>query len=64
MSVKRGWRLFVSIFQLSVGVMAILAFIMLGSCGENVTRWIGTLILAALFAVLGIIGIVDYKSKR
>ena len=61
---KSKWQLFASIFQLAVGVMAIVSFIIIAFCGEEIKRWIVTLILAIAFVVLGIIGIIDYKTKR
>jgi len=58
------WQLFASIFQLIIGIMAILAFIIIWLSGENMIKWIITLILAIAFVVLGIIGIIAYKSKK
>lgn len=51
-------------FQLVVGVAAIASFAVLGFGGENMAKWIGTLILSVAFVVLGIIGIVDYQSNK
>ena len=59
---KSKWQLFSSIFQLIVGVMAIIAFIIVGISDENITKWIITLILSIAFVILGIIGIIDYKK--
>ena len=61
---KSKWRLFASIFQLCVGILAIVAFVMLGLDGEDMTKWIVTLILSVAFVVLGILGIIDYKSNK
>ena len=61
---KSKWQLISSIFQLLVGMIAIIAIIALGLLVENVTKWIITLILSCAFVVLGIIGIVDYKSAK
>lgn len=61
---KSKWQLFSSVFQLVVGVMAIAAFVILGLGGEDMTRWIITLLLAIAFVVMGIIGILDYKSQK
>lgn len=61
---KSKFNLIASIFQLVVGVTAVLAFIILGSSGENMSKWIVTLILSIAFVVLGIIGIIDYKSNK
>ena len=62
--VKSKWQLFASIFQLIVGILAVVAYVILAFGGENMTRWIVTLVLAVGFVVLGIIGIIDYKSER
>ena len=61
---KSKFNLIASIFQLVGGVTAVLAFIILGSSGENMSKWIVTLILSIAFVVLGIIGIIDYKSNK
>ena len=61
---KSKWQLFSSIFQLLIGVMAIIAFVIVVNSGENVIKWIVTLILSIAYVVLGIIGIIDYKFKR
>lgn len=60
---KSKWQLFSSIFQLIVGILAILSFAILGFGGEDITKWIITLILAVAFVILGVVGIIDYKSK-
>ena len=59
---KSKWQLFSSIFQLAVGVGAIVSFAILAFSGENMTRWIVTLVLSIAFTVLGVIGIIDYIS--
>ena len=61
---KSKWQLFASVFQLIVGIMAIVSFVILALNGEDMARWIVTLILSAAFVVLGIIGIVDHRSKK
>ena len=61
---KSKWQLFASIFQLIVGILAVVAYVILAFGGENMARWIVTLVLAVGFVVLGIIGIIDYKSER
>lgn len=61
---KSKWQLFASIFQLIVGFAAVISFAILGFGGENMSKWIVTLILSVAFIVLGIIGIIDYKSNQ
>lgn len=61
---KSKWNLISSIVQLVFGVLAIIAFVILMINGEVVTKWIITFLLAVGFAIIGIIGIIDYKSKK
>ena len=61
---KSKLNLIASIFQLIIGVLSVLAFIVLGSGGENMTKWIVTLFLSIAFVVLGIIGIIDYRANK
>lgn len=59
---KSRWSLFTALFQLVVGFLAIVAFVVLAINGESMERWIVTLILAIGFVVLGMIGIFNYKK--
>ncbi|MBP3327729.1 MAG: hypothetical protein J6L91_02340 [Clostridia bacterium] len=61
---KNKFNLTASIFQIIFGVLAILSYIVLASSGENMIKWTVTLILSIAFVVLGIIGILDYKSNK
>lgn len=61
---KSKWSLIVSIIQLVIGIMAIAAFAVIAISGESMAKWIITLILAVAYFVLGIIGIIDYKSNK
>lgn len=61
---KNKFNLVASIFQIIFGVLAILSYIVLASSGENMIKWTVTLILSIAFVVLGIIGILDYKSNK
>lgn len=61
---KSKWNLIASIFQLIVGIIAIVAFMVIGISGEIMIKWIGTFVLSVAFVVLGIIGIVNYKSNK
>ena len=61
---KSKWQLVASIFQLTVGLAAIISFAILAFGGENMAKWIVTLILSVAFVVLGVIGIIDYKSNK
>ncbi len=62
-NMKTKYSLISSIIQLTVGSLAVISFIILSVSGENMTRWIVTLMLSVAFVVLGIIGILDYKSQ-
>ena len=59
---KNKWNLIGSIFQLAVGTLAIISFIILVLNGEVLTKWIITLLLAMAFVAMGISGIKKYKS--
>ena len=60
---KSKWYLISSIFQLLVGLTAIVFFVILAVNGEIVAKWIITLLLAIAFVVMGIIGIIDNIKK-
>ena len=61
---KSKWNLIASTIQLVFGVLAVLSFAVIAASGENMIRWIPTLLLAIAFIVIGIIGIVDYRSAK
>ena len=61
---KSKLSLISSIVKLLFGILAIIVFIILLINGEDMSKWIITLLLAVTFVIIGIIGIVDYKSKR
>lgn len=63
-SMKSKRNLIISIFQLVIGFLSIAAFVVVGLSGENMTKWIITLILAITYVVLGVIGIIDYRSNK
>jgi len=45
-------------------LLAIISFIILAISGEIMTKWIITLLLSIAFVIIGIIGIIDYKSQK
>lgn len=61
---KSKRKLIISVFQLIIGILAIAAFVILSLNGENMLKWIITLLLAIAYVVFGIIGIIDYKSNK
>ena len=60
---KSKWYLISSIFQVLVGLIAVVFFIILAINGEVMTRWIITLLLAVAYVVIGTIGIIDNLKK-
>ena len=58
----RKWRLFSSIFQIAVGIAAIIAYVVIAASGEPLAKWTVTLLLAIAFVVIGVIGIADWKK--
>ena len=53
-------HLFASIFQIAVGVAAIIAYIVAVASGEAFSKWTFTLILAIGFVGMGVIGVIDF----
>ena len=58
------WRLFSSIFQIVVGIAAIIAYIVIAASGEALGKWTVTLLLAIAFVVIGVIGIIDCNKNK
>ena len=58
------WRLFSSVFQIVVGVAAIIAYVVIAVSGEALGKWTITLILAIAFLIMGVIGIVGWKKSK
>ena len=58
------WLLFSSIFQIVVGIAAIIAYIVIAASGEPLGKWTVTLLLAIAFVVIGAIGIADWKKSN
>ena len=61
---KNKFSLAVSIFQIIVGALAVFAFFILGFAKENMVKSIGTLALAVAFIVLGVHGVLSYRSGK
>lgn len=61
---KNKLSLVSSIVQLVFGTLAIVAFIILLINGEDISKWLITLLLAVTFVIIGIIGIIEYKSNH
>ena len=61
----KKWNLFAAIFQIVVGIAAIVAYTVVAASGEPLGKWTITLILAIAFVAMGIIGAIDYvKSNK
>ena len=60
---KSKWYLISSIFQVLVGLIAIIFLIILAINGEVITKWIITLLLAIAYVVIGTIGIIGNMKK-
>mgnify|MGYP003310304501 CR=1 FL=1 len=61
---KSKRRLISSIVQIICGILAIVLFVIFAPHEVKTVRWIITLSLAVVFVVMGIIGIIDYKSNK
>lgn len=61
---KSKLSLISSMVQLVFGILTIVAFIILLINGEDMSKWIITLLLAFALVITGIIGIIDYKNKK
>ena len=55
----KKWNLFASIFQIVVGLAAMIAYIVIAASGEPLGKWTVTLILAIAFVVMGMIALID-----
>ena len=53
-------NLFAAIFQIVVGIAAIIAYIFVAASGEPLGKWTITLILAIAFVVMGVIDLIDF----
>lgn len=60
----KKWSLFASIFQIVVGIAAIISYVVIATSGEEVGRWTITLLLAIAFVIMGVIGLVDWKKNN
>ena len=61
---KRKKDLIVALLQLIIGVLGVCAFFVAYFSDEPIGKWIVTLILSIAFVVFGVMGILDYKSKK
>lgn len=61
---KNKWNLAASVFEVIIGVLAVIAFFIISASGEDMGKWIITLLLAVAFVVIGVLGIIGYKSSK
>ena len=59
-----NWRLFSSVFQIVVGIAAIIAYAVIAANGEPLGKWTITLLLAIAFVVIGVIDTVDWYKRK
>lgn len=60
----KKWNFFSSLFQIVVGVAAIVAYTVVAASGEPLGKWTVTLVLAIAFVVMGAIGMIDYLRSN
>ena len=61
----KRWNLFAAVFQIVVGIISIIAYIVVATSGEPLGKWTITLILAIAFVVMVVINAIDYvKSNK
>ena len=63
-SYMKKWNLFTSIFQIVIGIAAIIAYIVVAASGGPIGKWTITLILAFAFVVMGVIGMIDWVRSN
>lgn len=61
---NKKWQFFASLGQVIIGTLAIAAFVIIAINGVPMTKWIIALLLASVFLILGIKGIVKCKSNH
>jgi hypothetical protein len=59
---KKKWCLIVSLTQILVGVLGVAAFAIMAAGGEDMQRWIITLVLALGYVAMGIMGIIEWRK--
>lgn len=60
---KSGLRLFAAVFELIIGISAVISFIFIIISGtENILKWIPAFLLALVFIVMGAVGIIAWKK--
>ena len=60
----KTFNLIAAIFQIVVGVAAIISYAVLAFNGEPLGRWTVTLFLAVCFVAIGVIGLADRIKNK
>ena len=60
----KKWYLFTAMFQILVGIAAIIAFIFVAVSGESLGKWIITLIVSIAFVIMRVINIINYVKLK
>ena len=60
----KKWNFFAAVFQIAVGIAAIIAYIVIAASGEPLGKWTVTLLLAIVYVVIGVIGLIDWKKRK
>ena len=60
----KKWYLFTAMFQILVGIAAIIVFIFVAVSGESLGKWIITLIVSIAFVIMGVINIINYVKLK
>ncbi len=61
---KNRFQLICSIIELTIGLLAIISFVILLLNNESVIKWFVSLILAIILVIVGITGIIEYKKQK
>lgn len=61
---KNRFQLICSIIELTIGLLAIISFVVLLLNNESMIKWFVSLILAIILVIVGITGIIEYKKQK
>ena len=59
---KNKFWLFSSIFELIIGLLAVASCIVLMTSGENILKYLVSLVLCVVFTISSVVGIIVYKK--
>ncbi len=61
---KNKWKLVSSVIQILIGIIAVISYIIVWRSGENYKDYMGAVLLAVGFIIIGLIGLFDNKSSK